>query len=102
MYKATYSSIEQAVGESIGVNPHIRMGFFSTRTAYGNHWVFAVLFGLWMAGICVRGLMPYLKEWRIRIKREVIKTEGGYYEEGLPVGYDSDSYTLMRLHGIKG
>lgn len=43
MYKATYSSIEPAVGERIGVNPHIRMEFFSTRTAYGNHTLEEVL-----------------------------------------------------------
>ncbi len=75
MFKCTYYSIEppMAVGEEYlnKVSPVIEKVSFSSWTGYGNHWVFKLLFALWIAGIFVKGMVPCLREYSLlkKLKR---------------------------------
>ena len=65
MYRMTYLSARQAPGTYLtGMILRIGNESISSRTAYGNNWVFALALGLWLAGMLWRGLLPWLRERR--------------------------------------
>ena len=71
MYRMTYLSARPAPGPYLtGMILRIGNESLSSRTAYGNNWVFALALGLWLAGMLWRGLLPWLRERRLLKKLE--------------------------------
>ena len=72
MFRSTYYAIEppMAVGEEYlnKVSPVIDKVSFSSWTGHGNHWIFKLLFALWISGIFIRGILPCLKEYSLLVK----------------------------------
>lgn len=71
MFKATYTRFGPSTkwigkgGESEYPLIYVDLESFSYRTAYGNHWIFLLILGVWMAGVLVKGILPCLRTHRV-------------------------------------
>lgn len=77
MFKATYTKfgpVSKWIGKG-GESEHpliyMNLESFSSRTAYGNHWIFLVILCVWIVGILVKGMAPSLRTRRVlkKLKR---------------------------------